>query len=626
MGESMGGHAVHTGASAICVAVAAIAVAAAYPHVAAADSPAPIAFSDQSPLALSTEKADAQLVNNTTSEWTLSATAYLVTDNGASRISVPVDLPKTIGAADTAALVLAPSSSDTKAASGFVVVTATSGGQTTVARRELQVAPATPAPLVDKWSGSNQSFTISGAASGLPDLPLNGPDCGSLGLGSHDATVSAGSDIAALQYACKPGDQTRSARLDFDDGQVKQVGQYSGTLKLGDKSVALSYLKARSVWLAILTILIGLALAIWRQVWTSAVRPVRRVDERLTLIGRDALDRQADFKNRSVGTSYRVYDVVPAAAAEVARLQTQLAGLTRWRVAFGWGSGDEQDRLDAVVADAAKLDEVIQQWPSLAGDLHALDDELEKVEQPADPNAPAALAPLVVSRAHDLLAPLGGGPTTKELTIDEARRLLEEVPKTTKVLELLPVAAQLEDDAANLPAPTSEPSDRDVWAEVRRLDRQIHVELALAEDAFAVEKEGVDALIDRARTLVRQLPPPVGGRLAAAIAPGAVIPEPAIAFISGVGRIARTAWSAVSSTREIDLLWLLISIAVAIWSGLQLYYIDKPWGRPGDVLILLVWAFGATTVLTGLLSALENVAAGTLPLRKSKAGGNDTAG
>lgn len=380
------------------------------------------------------------------------------------------------------------------------------------------------------------------------------------------------------------------------------------------------------MWLAILTILVGLILAIRRQVWTSAVRPVRRLDERLTLIGRDARDRQADFENRSIGTSYRVYDLVPGVAAEVAQLRSRVSGLRSWRVAFGWSSGDAQGRLDAVVADASKVDEVVQQWPSLCGDLHALDVELAQVEQPTAPTAPATLAPLIVSRAHDLLVPLGGGPPTKELTLAEARRLLEEVPKTTKVLELLPIAAQLEDDAANLPVPRSEPSDRVVWAESRRLSRQVRVELALAEDAFAVEKEGVDALIDRARMLVRQLPPPAGGRLAAAIAPGALVPEPAIAFISSVGRIARSTWSAASTTREIDGLWLLISIAIAVWSGLQLYYVDKPWGRPGDVVILLVWAFGATTVLTGLFSALENVAAGTLPLTKSKPGGNDTAG
>ena len=136
MGESLSGRAVHTVASAMCVAVAAIVVATACPHVAgAADSPAPIAFSDQSPLALSTEKADAHLMNNTTSEWTLSATAYLITDNGATRISVPVDLPETIGAAHTAALVLGPVASDAKAASGFVAITATSGSQTAVTRR-----------------------------------------------------------------------------------------------------------------------------------------------------------------------------------------------------------------------------------------------------------------------------------------------------------------------------------------------------------------------------------------------------------------------------------------------------------------------------------------------------------
>ena len=288
---------------------------------AAAESPAAIAFADGSPLALSTEKnVQAQVVNNTASTWTLSAEAYLIPDN-AARVPVAVQLQDTVGPAGTATLVLDPSR-DVGEATGFVVVTASQAGETTVARRGLVVAPTTPTPQVEKWSGSNQHFTISGAASGLPDLPLTGPACGSLEEDSHDAGVSSGSDIAVLHYSCVPGDEDRPARLIFDDSDVDKVGQYGGTLKIGDKSVALSYLNGRPMWLAMLMIVVGLALGIWRQLWISSIRPVRRADERVTLIGQDALDRQAEFERNTVGMSYRVYDLVSAVAPEVARLQT----------------------------------------------------------------------------------------------------------------------------------------------------------------------------------------------------------------------------------------------------------------------------------------------------------------
>jgi hypothetical protein len=159
-----------------------------------------------------------------------------------------------------------------------------------------------------------------------------------LGEGWHDVGVTAGSQIAVLRYRRLPDSEGGSARLRFDTRGVKQVGQYSGTLQIRDKSVDLSYLKARSVWFAVLMILVGLAAAIWRQIWTSSVRPVRRADERLTLVGKDALDRQAKYEQRARTASYRVYDLVTGVAPEVARLQTQLGALRGWLHCLRLGS------------------------------------------------------------------------------------------------------------------------------------------------------------------------------------------------------------------------------------------------------------------------------------------------
>ena len=191
----------------------------------------------------------------------------------------------------------------------------------------------------------------------------------------------------------------------------------------------------------------------------------------------------------------------------------------------------------------------------------------------------------------------------------------------TKALELLPVVSQLESDVAQLPPLSNLPNFYTRRCGPKRTASSVKfvAEFAVAKDVQALEQENMDGLIARARTLVRQLPVQVAGQAAAVAPPTAVVAEPAISLFSRVGDIAKTLWSAVSSTREVDLLWLLVAIAIAVWSGFALYYVGKPWGRPGDFVILFVWAFGATTILTSVLSALENVAAGPLPLRPPEA-------
>jgi hypothetical protein len=348
---------------------------------------------------------------------------------------------------------------------------------------------------------------------------------------------------------------------------------------------------------------------------------VRRADARITLIGTDALNRQADFEDRSGTATYHVYDMVPAIAVQVARLQTALAALRpswlsreRWRLVLGWGAGNAQEQLDAVMDQAKDLDALVQQWPTLADELDKLDVKMREVQAPAN-----ELAPGLMASATDLLAPLGGGPETKEVTIEEVRALLADVPKTTAALALVPAVVQLHEDVAQLePLQSLTMFDQEFWAEAHRLDREILVNFSLASDVAALEQGHIDELMLRLRALVRQLPASEGGRLASAELEGRPVPESGLALLSGVGRIARMFWSAVSSTRGIDLLWLLVAVAVAMWSGLTLYYFDKPWGRPADFVILFVWAFGSATLLASLLSALEDVTAGPLPFRKQK--------
>lgn len=573
------------------------------PEVAGAEADAPIAFAEQSAVTLSTNAVPVQLVNNTASEWTLSVMAYLdVADDVVSSRTVDATAPATISEGGSVIVEVGPSPADVTTGTGFVVVTASRAGETVVARRALLVT-AVSEPQIEKWSGSNQLFTVSGAARGLPDLPLTGPGCGSLKDSSRDAFLTAGSDVGVLTYRCVPGsvNPEADARLVFDDGGIRSVGQYSGTLKLGEKTVALSYLNSAPISWALIAASVGLALGVLRQVRTNSL-PVRRLDKRVTLIGEEALRNDDEYAKRAGAATYNGYDLMSAVGPEMARLQIALALLNPgWLTRQGWiaaFSGKDEEHLDGLVKEAAELNDLVQQWPNLATDFEELMAELRKVDE----LSLKGLAPNLVQSARSMVAPTEGNPKSTVLTIKQARDLVEAVPKTTRALRLLPVASQLSKELAHQP---DVPSDRPVWVEAGHLTRQALAELAVAKDASSLEQAKVDELLTRARALYRQLPPREAGRTAA-IVPQDFVPETVIALIAGLGRAARSTWS-VLSARQIDIVWLAVAIGLAIWSGLTLYYVDKPWGRLGDIIIMVVWAFGATALLTPVLSAIEDV-------------------
>jgi hypothetical protein len=66
------------------------------------------------------------------------------------------------------------------------------------------------------------------------------------------------------------------------------------------------------------------------------------------------------------------------------------------------------------------------------------------------------------------------------------------------------------------------------------------------------------------------------------------------AFIRKIGR------------RTADFLAFVIAAAIAVFTALSQLYVGKAWGTWIDQVAILVWAFGATAVLTDVLQALLN--------------------
>ncbi len=88
----------------------------------------------------------------------------------------------------------------------------------------------------------------------------------------------------------------------------------------------------------------------------------------------------------------------------------------------------------------------------------------------------------------------------------------------------------------------------------------------------------VEELVARAQSLQRQLivpQPPAGGRELFA---GPAGPAETASSINLLGWIGRAIGAALSYTRagSLDWVWLILAVVIAFWTGLQLYWIDKP--------------------------------------------------
>jgi hypothetical protein len=266
------------------------------------------------------------------------------------------------------------------------------------------------------------------------------------------------------------------------------------------------------------------------------------------------------------------------------------------------------------VLDAmADLDSTVQRWPAFADDLAALAKRLAAVIA----DGSASLAPGLIDHSKAMLRPAVESSGNAELDIAVASALEKEVANTTLSLALLPAARELQHRLADVETGSTVPlSDKRVYEEAQRKFRQALAELELAKSAADVERAGVDKLLEESRALALQLVPhvPVAKSAAAQVTRTQPIVSSLITLLP---RLARTLTSGRRNVRAVDLAWLLVALAVATWTGLAALYISKPWGLWSDYIALAVWAFGATAVLTPLLSGLANVTAGALSLKKS---------
>ena len=574
----------------------------------------PLRFIPDATLELGQDAATVTLANYTNQPWALDLRAQVVSKSAPNElVAIPVRASRNSIAPNGEVIVWIgpPDSGRISGGRGFVAVTARSRGQTSIVRLPLSYSPMTSTAAVTEWLGVSTAEVPWASTSrlDLPLIPLEGKTCGSNTSG--ETFVTTGTRSAKMTYSCNETSDGPMLSLKPDDSL--SVGEYTGSLQIGEADVKLTF-RRTTLWAwPLLVILLGFVLATIERAWVNNQRPMRRARARLTALGNVAIQKQMEYDRLASGATYRRYTFTIGVARKVAVLQGELdKALPGWsrRWFLPVAVEEQQKAYDAVVKEMVDVDATITSWPSLAAGF----DELRGVLSASEPLAD--LAPELLSSARSLLDPANGDDLEVQLTYEEARRLLDQVPKTTAALRLLPLAKELAEQLPGLQPDGSRQSDFDVYERAYRLLNQAEAELAMAADSSDVENGHVQGLLSEARSLALQLRPAAPVKLEAAVAGEITYLARPVAWL---GRVLAAFSTSAGHVRAVDFTWLVIATALGAWTGLATLYFGKAWGTPSDYIALLAWAIAAAVVLTPILAALERVASGPLQLGESGA-------
>jgi hypothetical protein len=618
-------------------------------------------FTDEAAVPLGPTAVPVTLVNDSGTSYTVTIQASFDTgDDGSKSITVPVNRSTaSLGPGDSVTFTVGPIDPNVASGSGSVVAigtpvpssTADTSGPVVVARRPLTVATTTTTalgPAVTSWSATR---ILNSSDEPESKIPLSGP-CPTTSSTTTTAPAAssttttaaapvttstsstvylvAGTQNVAVPYACTTNSVTGKGAISVDITKITEVGAYAGSLKVGDTAVSLSVTSSRAWWIAIIAILLGVVVAAAQQAWTNNWRPMKRAEVRANMIGLDAIEHQKAFTNES-GAPYRLYDYTAGVANAVDGIQREIDSLRpglvlRW-LPFVPTSKDDQDEVfKGIVASMTDLDATVQAWPQLLDDLKALSSAV-RLLTPVE----AACAPKVVDAANLLLDPTRGTANTVPVDLARARELITTVPQTTIAIGLLPKCVALNAKFEELPMPPIESSDWDVYELARRERSLAAGELADATSAADLQKADVDSVLTSLRKHMLELEhwtdeimdaeAAEPQRVLAAVAPNPGLGITVLDFFASARNTLSSRLNSGSEVRAVDLTWLFIAIAIAAWTGIAANYTGKAWGTIPDFVVLFVWALGATSVLTTVLTGLSNVVAG--PIRLQKKGADD---
>lgn len=574
----------------------------------------PIAFAEAGAISIGTAVVPAIVVNNTSREWSLTAVAQLHTVDGAQVVEVRISPnPAALPPMGEVFISVGPIKGVSDAMSGFLVVTGTSGAETVVLRRPM-VLGTSAIPAVSKWSGTTYAVAPFADASydSLPTLPLQGTECPVIARGS--VALTTGGSVTTLAYQCTKVDGHTELR--FTTGDIPRRGSYSGTLKLGDTSVEMNLRATTIVLWPLLMIFVGLALALGQLAWVKNRRPINLAKKALKKdVANRAASQQSMFAANASGTTWQAYDFTAGILAEVEALKVRLdelppasrrGKLGRW---LPYPLKEQQDRYDAILSEAAALKDTVDHWPLLA-------------TTPFSNLNAAWLAIPTNKKAINLADDAGkllleaGSSSPMPLSSEQASELLDLVPRTTKALSLLVVGAEVEATIRALSTQTpTDAFDKAAYDRARQDSALANAELLRAKNAKDVEAAGVEELLESARRELSKLPP---GRR---IGPTSFsLPPPDVETAPSSPPWTETATAIARRIAVADLAIFVLAGLAALWTGLGALYLGKPWGRWGDYIAMVAWAFGIAAVSSLFIESLERLAGGDVQLNKAKTG------
>jgi len=576
--------------------------------VAAADG---LAFDGEKPIELTKDGAVVKIFNDGPSSVSkLQVTAFVAPQpsTGTARVSVPVALDFGQGAGTPApaalpagAMVQAILSRPVDApipGTGVLTVTALDAeGATLVARRALEVPKVLIAPGIDSWTAvSTWRLPKDGPVAVGRPVPLAQGSCSD--QAEPSAYVVAGDRSSKVVALCAADNQLQMRVDDFSG-----VGVYKGTMAFGDQKLALEIRRTLALWLALIPIVLGFALAIWSQNRMAGSRAqllwwLRRINGRTHAA--DVL-----FYEKAGNTDWDRYRVSPAVAKETKTLRDELGnskrGLPRLLSWLPWPTGEGAEARASLIARIGDVDRFVEDWPAFADALRQASDRVALASSAYAPT-PGWLARWVQIKQ----------PGTAELPLSELvdrRDFVDQLPDAIEVMEQLAALVEYLDALSRESSSASwtEP-DRLMLARARQKEREANA--ALHEVVTSTEVLDVVApLAERATSLTARLPRLAGvpkksieeARTATAGKDAAVSPTVAL-FRRFVQRLAGRQYVATQGAL------VLVTLLVAVWSGLSLLYLDKAWGTPADFLSAFAWGFVSTTLISPVLGLLQGLA------------------
>lgn len=586
----------------------------------AQSAPDPIAFIGDSTTVTGGDPSPVVVINTSTAALSLTVATDVRQDDGSpialtsNTASDPSIANLQPGKSATFTLTRTDAAATTTGA-GFLLVTVTqvgASGPTAIVKHPLSVGIAKLKPAVTSWKLTSELRDDSVQDRPIPlDSPSN---CEGLVDGKTvPGTLNSGSETVTVTGTCQTKSVNGSkASLALAFGPIPRVGTYTGDLTVDGTKVSLELRVSRPIILAIILILIGLTLAFIFHFYVANSYRVGRVAAALEHLDSEAQVAQDAFVQASDGNPWHNYSIGVGARRQAAELVERATKSTTNNWWWWLRSSDDVDAdLKSATADGATLKGQIASWPAVADELSALADvDLSPAEQELVTNLwtwrNATLAPEVAART---------------LEPDEWVKLGTNAAAAAKALGLAKVALELSaaverydgaDDQLETP-------DLLILFEARAKKREALAELKRAATPDEVAKLEIQADLDAVRRLLDQLPPVRPAGKAAGYTSANFIAADLPEWVGATLAAAATAPTYTEQTGHLPsprairgwnwALFVIVGFA-AIWAGLVGAYFDKAWGTPRDIVTMLLWGFGTTTVLTPVFDALQHLGEG----------------